>query len=118
MRHDDDWLEDLLRRPAPYIEDLGFSARVVSALPAPTSRVRRLLLLSFSLAAALLVLVLPPLRASLVAASDVVSQLALAAIDPKAAAAVSAMGIQALVGAGVLVVISLWGAVGLARARD
>lgn len=30
-----DWLENMLRQERPYIDDAGFSQRVVAALPAP-----------------------------------------------------------------------------------
>ncbi|MGD0650843.1 MAG: hypothetical protein ABSA97_06860 [Verrucomicrobiia bacterium] len=32
-QHDNDWLEDALHHDEPYIDDAGFSARVVAALP-------------------------------------------------------------------------------------
>lgn len=32
-QHDKDWLEDALHHDEPYIDDAGFSARVITALP-------------------------------------------------------------------------------------
>ena len=49
----EDWLERRLREEMPYIDDAGFTARVVQKLPAPSSRhsLRALILLSITLLA-------------------------------------------------------------------
>ena len=61
-------LETMLSEPLPYIEDEGFTARVMQRLPPRKSAVARLrafILLSFSTLAALLVLIHDPLSRAL-----------------------------------------------------
>lgn len=60
---DGDWLDALLRRDAAraaHIEDAGFSARVMAALPAPHRSVKRWLLPGMSLLGAAAALALTP----------------------------------------------------------
>jgi Ca2+/H+ antiporter len=51
----EDWLDARLREEAPYIDDAGFTARVVHQLPAPqrSRRVRTVILLGFTIIATL-----------------------------------------------------------------
>ena len=51
----EDWLDAKLRDEAPYIDDDGFTARVVRQLPRPTrsSRTRNVILLGFTIIASL-----------------------------------------------------------------
>jgi hypothetical protein len=65
---EDQALETLLNEPLPYIEDAGFTARVMDRLPPRSTTfawLRILIVLSFSMLAALLVLVHKPLAMAL-----------------------------------------------------
>ena len=59
-RFEEDWLDQRLREEMPYIDDAGFTARVVRKLPAPPRRssFRAALLLCFTLLASALTYVL------------------------------------------------------------
>lgn len=55
-QNEDDWLDARLREEAPYLDDAGFTARVVQQLPTPARArsTRAVILLGFTIIASLL----------------------------------------------------------------
>ncbi len=114
-----DSLDELLRQPSTYLDDAGFTARVMDALPGRRAdgRVRRLFVLGSTLfALALGLFVLPAGRAALNAAMVIVTPLRFA---PRGLEAVMLAFGQippaTLVLGFVAMVLLVWGGAALAR---
>lgn len=113
--NDDRWLEELLAEPAPHLDDDGFTARVVARLPRPALVRERHLILGIATLLAALVVVLTPAGAGVGAAFELVGQV----IAGRAPSSPSAgLPLAALISGGVLLLLSMWGAVALARAQE
>lgn len=101
----DEWLESLLKQPAPYIDDAGFTSNVVSKLPPKKSPKRRMAIIGGSAVLAGLAAFVVPVRQMLPATvQDVIGW----------TGSQQALPIASLV----LVALVAWAAVGLARAED
>jgi len=112
--NDDRWLEELLAKPAPHLDDDGFTARVVARLPPPALVRERRAILGLATLLAALVVVLTPAGAGVSAAFELVGQLV--AGGPTSSAA--GLALPTLIVGGVLLLLSTWGAVALARAQE
>jgi len=102
---DDSWLDAPLREGEPYIDDDGFTNRVVAHLPPPRRAIskRPLILLGMTVVAACGGLFVSPIRTALTRAALDLGRLPAAAELP--------------VGSAVLVAMVIWAAIGLVQSE-
>ena len=103
--HDEGWLDDTLRRGEPYIEDEGFTDRVMGRLPAPKRRTskRPFILLGATASAALFALWAQPIRGAITGAALDLGRLSPSSHMP--------------IGSIVLAVLVIWAAFGLTQSE-
>lgn len=117
MSLDHDRWEKLLAAPEPHIDDGGFTARVMAALPRRRAlALRRALVADSLLVAALVSVLLPPFNAAFAMLGTALASLGslLAAPDTTIALA----GVPSLLAAGVLLVLLTWGGIALAKSGE
>ncbi len=111
-------LEQLLSAP-PYLDDDGFTERVMARLPEArdSARSRRSVVLAVSTCAALVgAVILPGSQVAIAAVRDLLEPLLATPLDPvRSGAALMSLGTTALAIHGVVLAMIVWGAVALAR---